>query len=211
MKNTRHVWRTVGLFFGADCEYVGDGMATNACGSLQARLLSFLAIPFQLSQCTLANALVHSPVLVEDKRVHGTREGAEGPVHDTVTPVGGASVCNSLSTSGTTNLAQSSSNKLLGVGNGGASALDLGHGRGNQVGLHKLDMNSVGLELRTKSTAPLLQEGLAAGVSGQERSREDTAKGSHSEDETTTTLDHARCDNLSDAESTGAVDGDNVL
>jgi hypothetical protein len=174
-------------------------------------LLAFLAISLLLSESTLTNALVHSLVLIQNDRVHGTGEASECPVHDAVAPVRSAGVCNALSTTRATNLAKSGFNKLLGVGDSSTGALDLGHCRSDQVGLNKLDVNTVGLHLSTQSTAPLLEESLASGIGGQKGSWHDTAKGSHREDQTTTTLDHARCNDLSDTKSTHAVDGDDVL
>ena len=132
-------------------------------------------------------------------------------MHDAVAPVRSAGVCNALSTTRATNLAQSSSDKLLGIGNGSTGALDLGHRRGDQVGLNKLDVNTVRLHLRAQSTAPLLKEGLASGVGGQKGSWEDTAEGSHGKNQTATALNHTRCNDLSDAKSAHAVDGDDIL
>ena len=176
-----------------------------------SHLLALLAISLQLPEGTLTDTFVHSLVLIQDNRVHGTGESAESPVHDAVGPVGSASVSDTLSTTRASNLTQRSSDELLGVGDGSAGTLDLGHCRGDQVRLNKLNVNSVGLHFGTQSTAPLLKEGFAARVGGQEGSRENAAEGSHGENETTATLNHTGCNDLSDAESAHAVDGDDVL
>lgn len=176
-----------------------------------SHLLALLAISLQLSEGTLTDTFVHSLVLIQDNRVHGTGESAESPVHDAVGPVGSASVSDTLSTTRASNFTQRSSDELLGVGDGSAGTLDLGHCRGDQVRLNKLNVNSVRLHFGTQSTAPLLKEGFAARVGGQEGSRENAAEGSHGENETTATLHHTGCNDLSDAESAHAVDGHDVL
>ena len=65
-------------------------------------------------------------------------------------------------------------------------------------------------ELRAQRRRPLLQERFAARVGGQERSREDAAEGRHGDDETALARDHARRDQLGDAERAEAVYHDYV-
>ena len=154
---------------------------------------------------------MHSSVLIKDDRVHGTGKGSQSPVHNAVTPVRGTGICDTLCTSRAADLAQSSSDELLRVGDGGACTLDLRHGRGNEIGLHKLDVNTVRLQLGSQSATPLLEESFAARVRGQERSRKDATKRSHGEDETATALNHTRCNDLGDTKRAHAVDGDDIL
>ena len=77
--------------------------------------------------------------------------------------------------------------------------------------LHALDVHTVGLELRAKSSRPLLQESLAARVGCQERSGEETAKRSHGENKTALALLHARSDELGNLQGSHAVDDDDVV
>lgn len=77
--------------------------------------------------------------------------------------------------------------------------------------LDTLDVHTVGLELRAESSGPLLQESLAARVGRQKRCGEETAEGSHGEDQTTLALLHARSDKLGNLQGGHAVDGDNVV
>ena len=57
----------------------------------------------------------------------------------------------------------------------------------------------------------MLEEGLAAGVGGEEGGGEEPAGRSHGEDETALARDHAGSDGLGDLECGHAVDGDDVV
>lgn len=91
-----------------------------------------------------------------------------------------------------------------------ARALDLGHGRRDQVALHQLDRDALGRQLAAERGAPLLQEGFAAGVCREQRGGEEAAEGAHGEDEAAVALGHSRGYELGYAQGGGAVDGDDV-
>lgn len=77
--------------------------------------------------------------------------------------------------------------------------------------LDALDVHAVWLELGAKSSGPLLQEGLAAGVGGQERGREEATERCHGENQTALALLHAGGNELRDPERSHAVDYNDVV
>jgi hypothetical protein len=195
----------IDMFWSSVCVY---HVLTSDCATRTA--LRFLRIALGLAQSTLADIHVHSSVLVKNGLVHGTSKGSESPVHDTMGPVWGASRGNTLRTTTAADLAESGANELLGVGHEQRCLADLAHGAGDEVGLHKLDLDTLRLELRAKSSRPLLQERLAAAVCRKVGSWQDAAEGCHGQDQTALALDHAGCDELSDAKSAHTVDCNDV-
>lgn len=172
--------------------------------------LCLLRVAFSLTQSTLTDVQVHSSVLVKNSLVHGTSKGSKSPVHDAVSPVRGAGSGNALRTTTATNLAQSGANELLRVRHEQGGLADLAHSAGDKVRLHKLNLDALGLEFGAKGSGPLLQESLAAAVCCQVGCGEDAAEGCHGEDQAALALDHAGCDELGHAESTHAVDCNDV-
>lgn len=172
--------------------------------------LRLLSLTLSLAQCTLADILVHAPVLVDNDLVHRASEGSKSPVHDAVSPVRSAGRSDSLCTAAAADLAESSANKLLRVRHEQRCLADLAHSAGDEVRLHELDLNAVWLELGAESSRPLLEEGLAAAVGCEVRRRENAAEGCHGEDETALTLDHAGGNKLGDAKCAHAVYRDDV-
>lgn len=181
--------------------------------STPARAISsalLLSLSLRLAQGTLANSLVHGAILRHHELVERRRDRGQEPSHDTVAPVRRRAVSVGRGTTAATNLGQHGTNKGPRSGDGSRSAADLGHGGGNQVSLNELHLDVVGSQLVAKSRGPLLQEGLATGVGGQQGGGEETTERTHGQDQTAAALNHARSDELGDAQSTVAVDSDDV-
>ena len=183
-------------------------VSTSDCETRTA--LRLLRIALGLAQSTLADIHVHSPVLVKNGLVHGTSEGSESPVHDAVSPVWGAGRGNTLRTTTAANPAESGADKLLGVGNEQGRLADLAHGACDQVRLHELNLDALGLQLGAESGGPLLKESFAAAVSREVGSRENAAERCHGQDETALALHHAGSDKVCHAKGPHAVDCDDV-
>jgi len=96
-------------------------------------LAQLLTLTLGLAKSPLANTLMHASVLINNDSVVGTSDCKHGPVHNSVAPVRGTSVGNILSTTAASDPAQSSPDKHFRVWNSHAGALDLGHGRGDEV------------------------------------------------------------------------------
>lgn len=126
-------------------------------------------------------------------------------------PVWRAGESNILCTSGASQLAERSLDELLRVGHESAWLANLGHGGSDEMRLNTLDVDTVWLELGAKRRRPLLEEGFAARIRGQEGSWEETTEGSHGEDETALARDHAGCEQLSDTERSHAVDHNDIV
>lgn len=77
--------------------------------------------------------------------------------------------------------------------------------------LYTLDVHTIGLKLGAKSSGPLLQEGLAARVRRQKRGGEEATERGHRKNKTALALDHARSDELGNAQSSHAVDDNDVI
>lgn len=182
-----------------------------AAESVSLLRLLLLCVALCLPQSTLSNVLVHASVDLDNSVRSLAQEAREEPLHQTMTPVGGAGKSNALCASGATDLAQSCTYKLLGIGYESARLPDLGHGSGDQVRLDALNMYAVGLELRAESSGPLLKEGLAAGVCSQERCREETTERCHGHDKSALARDHTWNDELGNAEGRHAVDHNDVV
>lgn len=78
------------------------------------------------------------------------------------------------------------------------------------MGLDTLYADAQGFELRAECCGPLLQESLAARVCCEEGRGKCATEGGHGHDEPTLARDHARRDELSDAQGRHAVDHNNV-
>ena len=90
-----------------------------------------LPTPLQLSQSPLSDTLMHTAILIHGNRICRSNKGSKRPMHDAVTPKRSAGVSNTLRTSTSANFAKGSPDKCFWSWNGGARALDLGHGRGD--------------------------------------------------------------------------------
>ena len=88
---------------------------------------------------------------------------------------------------------------------------DLAHRRRDHVRLHQPHRDVVLRQLRPERRAPLLQEGLAARIRGQQRGRDEPAKGSHGQDQPALAVHHARGDESCDAERGHAVHHDDLV
>lgn len=143
-------------------------------------------------------------------RTVSTRNVLNEPQHERVAPPRSVSVRSSLVTT-QSNLAESSLDKVASVGDKETRTADLAHGGSDKVAQNEIDINLVISKLGSKSVAPLLEESLATRVSGQKSSRSPSTKRSHGQDETVLAGLHDRSDSLGNAESTSAVDGDDVL
>jgi hypothetical protein len=154
---------------------------------------------------------VHAPVELDHNARPLAQKPREEPHHQSVAPVRRACERNVLCASGPTNFAERGLDELLRVRDKRRWLADLGHGRCDEVRLYALDVYPVRLEFRTKSRGPLLKEGLAAGVGGEEGGREEPTKRCHGEDETALARDHAWGKELSNAEGGHAVDHDDVV
>lgn len=88
-------------------------------------------------------------------------------------------VCTSIPT----NLGQHLCNVLLGRGDRPARLANLGHGRTDQEGVEEQRSHTYAVELLIQCPIPADQEGLAAGVGGQERRGHRTRKGAEVEDQ----------------------------
>lgn len=176
-----------------------------------AAYLLLLSFALSLPQCAITDINVHATVDLDHNMASLAQESRQEPLHKTMAPVRRAGECNVLRTARAADLAQHRLDELLGVGDQRGRLADLGHGCGDQMGLHALDVHAVGLQLGAESSAPLLQEGLAAGVGRQQRSGEEATEGGHGEDETALALLHAGGDELGDSEGGHAVDDDDVV
>lgn len=74
-----------------------------------------------------------------------------------------------------------------------------------------MDFDVRGCEFAAEGGGPLLEEGFAAAVGGEKRGGHDAAKGSHGQDETAFSLNHAWYDELCDSQGAEAVDCDDVF
>lgn len=108
-------------------------------------------------------------------------------------------------------LAECRARKALWIRDGQGGTTNLRHGGRDEVADHKLNVDAAGSEFASQSRRPVLQERLATGVGGQERTWEETGKGAHGEDQSALALNHTGHDELSDAQSTEAVDSDNIF
>jgi hypothetical protein len=79
------------------------------------------------------------------------------------------------------------------------------HRTHDKVGVEQLNVNTGALELTAESLRPAGEEGLAAGVDGEEGRRDESGEGADGKDETTLASDHAGDDELRDLESSVAV------
>ena len=79
-------------------------------------------------------------------------------------PVRRACESDILRATAASDLAQRSLNELARVRDQSGGLADLRHGRGNEMRLHALHVDAVGLEFRAERCGPLLQECFAAGV-----------------------------------------------
>lgn len=174
------------------------------------RTLCLFGVSLGLAQCALADVRVHASVLVDDNLVHRASESAQCPMHDTMGPVRCAGSSDTLRTTAAADLAQSCADELLRVGNKHGCLANLAHGASDEVRLHKLDLDALGLELRAECGRPLLQECFAAAVRSEVGRGQDTAERCHCEDQTALALNHAWSDDLSDTKSAHAVDCDDV-
>ena len=95
-----------------------------------------------------------------------------------------------------------------GAGDHHARPPDLAHRRRDQVGLDELDRDVERGEFGAERARPVLQERFAAAVGGQERGRNKAAEGSHGEDQPTLPRDHARDDELRNAQRRKTIDVD---
>lgn len=139
-----------------------------------------------------------------------SNETRQEPVHESMTPVRCAGEGNILCTSTSANLAEHSADKLFGVRDEQRRLADLRHGGGDEMGLDALDADAVGFELGAESGGPLLEEGLGTRVCCKKRSRESTAERSHGEDKTAFTLNHTRCNQLSDPQRSHTVNRNDI-
>jgi len=73
------------------------------------------------------------------------------------------------------------------------------------VALRQFHCDAVGREFGTQCCGPLLEEGFAAAVGGEEGAGDEAAGGTHGQDESAFSLDHAGSDGLGYAEGGGAV------
>jgi len=170
-----------------------------------------LSLPLRLAQSTLADAVMHTLVLGQHGFVHGTGDRGQEPGHDTVAPVGGRAVSIGRRTAASADLGENRPDKGARGRDGSRGTANLRHRRSNQVSLDELHIDAVRGQLGSQRGRPLLQEGLATRVSGQQRSRKQTTEGAHGQDQAASALDHTRDEELGHTEGAGAVDSNNVV
>lgn len=153
---------------------------------------------------------MHSPVPTSNELVHRPSDTGEEIGHDAVAPVRRRAVRVRRRATIASDLVQHGLDERAGVRDHRARPADLRHSRGDQVSLDEFNRDTVLFEFRSKRSRPLLQERLAAGVRRQEGSGEETAERSHSQDQTTLALDHARDNKLRGAQSTETIDRDDI-
>jgi len=153
---------------------------------------------------------MHLPVVPDSEAAGSADGGSNDPLENRVAPPRGVGVGEHLNAV-KANLAESRADELLRVGNEQAGTTDLAHGRGDQVSDNKLDVDAVGLKLRSQRSAPVLQEGLTTAVGSEVRGRHNASEGAEGEDKAVTALDEERGNDLSGLEGAQAVDGDDVL
>lgn len=90
-------------------------------------------------------------------------------------------------------------------------ASDLAHVTRDEVRLHELDRHAVGREFRPQCRGPLLQEGFAAAVGGQQGRGYQPAKGAHCEDQAALSLHHPLGYDAGDFQRRAAVDFDDAV
>lgn len=169
-----------------------------------------LGLTSSLLESTVADVDVHVLVQLEGKVAVDANSVLNNPLEHSVAPPGGVGVGEGLGAV-EANLAESRADELLGVGDEEAGAADLGHGSGDEVADNKVDINPLVLELGRESAAPVLEEGLAAGVGGEVGGGHDTGERTHGKDKTLLALGEDGSDNLGSLECAEAVDGDDVL
>lgn len=177
--------------------------------SCDIRLL-LLGFTSGLAESAIADVDVHVLVQPEGKVAVGTNSVLNNPLEHSMAPPGGVGVGKGLGAV-EANLAESSADELLGVGDEEAGAADLAHGSGNEVADNKVDIDALVLELGRESAAPVLEERLAAAVGGEVGGGHNTGERAHGKDKTLLALGEDGSDNLGGLECAEAVDGDNVL
>lgn len=177
----------------------------------EATSLLLLSFPGSLPQSAVTDINVHATVELDKQIAALANKSRQEPMHQAVAPVGSAGEGNVLSTSMAADLAQNSANELFRIGNQQRRLPDLGHSGGDKMRLDTLDADTEGLKLGAESRRPLLEESLGAGVRSEQRGRKGTAEGSHGEDEAALAVHHAWSDELGNAESRSAVDGDDSV
>ena len=154
---------------------------------------------------------MHVLVLGQHGSAPDPQELLDSPMHDTVAPERRDGTRHTTRSTPESDLSERSLDELLGGGNHHARLTDLAHCAGDQVSDDELSVNTVGLELSTERSRPVLQECLGARIGGQERGREKTAEGAHGEDETAATGNHAGSDGLGDLKGSLNVNSDDVF
>ena len=170
----------------------------------------FSLFPLSLAQRPLSNGLVHRFVDSKHSLAESAQRRNNARRHHTVRPVRNRGIGVGKNTIAT-DLTERSAHEALWVWNSHGRTADLRHGRGNEVADNKLDVDAVRSKFAGKSSGPVLQESLAAGVGGQKRSGQEAGERAHRENQSALTLHHTGDDELSNAQSTEAVDCDDVL
>lgn len=94
-------------------------------------------------------------------------------------PVGRTGVSPPLGAARTANAAQNRLHECARARHEEAGASYFAHGGSDEIGLDELDGDLEGGELGTEGAGPLLQEGFAAAISGEQWGGEEATKGAH--------------------------------
>lgn len=173
---------------------------------------SFLrSLPLSLPQGSLPNVLMHAAIPAYNPSSCKASHSPDCPPHKRMAPKRCARIGKPLSSARPTDLAQHGLYEMAGCRYHGARAPNLGHVRSDQITLHELYRYIVAFELRAQRRSPVLEEGFAATVRGQERGGKQPAEGAHGQDQATTARYHSWNYKLADTERGHVIDSDNVV
>ena len=184
--------------------------AAHSIHILFARRLSLLSIPLRLLQRPLSDRFMHAPVLANNKPSPKTNRILQPPLHNGMSPKGGAGIRHPLSATRAANLRQHNLHKVPRVGDKRARLANLAHRRRNQITQHKLNIHTSTFQLPSKRRRPLLQERFGTGIRSQQRSRQQTTKGAHCHDQAAFSLHHPGRHNLRNSQRCNTVNGDDI-
>lgn len=153
---------------------------------------------------------MHRSIPIDHKTIHSPHKGRKTPMHNPMAPERRTRKRHPLRPTTPPNHPQHRPHEIPRIGDERARSADLRHGRRDEIALHELDLDAVGLQLRPQRRRPLLQERFAAGVGGQQRRGQHAAEGTHRQHQPASPLHHSRRDELRDAQRADAVDGDDV-
>jgi hypothetical protein len=153
---------------------------------------------------------MHTPVELHQHRRTIPQKGRQHPLQKPMAPIRRARERHVLRSTTASNLAQRSLHKLTWVRDQHRRLADLGHGRSDKVRLYALHADAVRFEFGAEGGRPLLEEGLAARVGREERSREEAAERRHGKHKAPLARHHTRRNLLGNPQRRHAINHDDI-